>query len=243
MFSSLVNTLTAPKETFEIISKSYGLKEALAPLSILMFLAIVSSMILFDQIADLQWDQIQQSLNNNSNVSEEQKQEILGSQYDRIYSGSGSTAIFIYVSSAISWPVRVLFWSLFSMLFSNLFLGSTYISSTNKLGKVFIVASFSYLPSVVEYLVKTPIQYSTDNMMIFTGLGAFGIGEQGSFINNFLSGVDIFAIWRVYLTAVGFTFLYNSKINDTLRALAILWISSLVIFSAIGAFFAGLGGA
>ena len=238
MFSSLVNTLTAPKETFEIISKSYGLKEALAPLSILMFLAIVSSMILFDQIADLQWDQIQQSLNNNSNVSEEQKQEILGSQYDRIYSGSGSTAIFIYLSSAISWPVRVLFWSLFSMLFSNLFLGSK-----NKLGKVFIVASFSYLPSVVEYLVKTPIQYSTENMMIFTGLGAFSIGEQGSFINNFLSGVDIFAIWRVYLTAVGFTFLYNSKINDTLRALAILWISSLVIFSAIGAFFAGLGGA
>jgi hypothetical protein len=238
MFSSLVNTLTAPKETFEIISKSYGLKEALAPLSILMFLAIVSSMILFDQIADLQWDQIQQSLNNNSNVSEEQKQEILGSQYDRIYSGSGSTAIFIYVSSAISWPVRVLFWSLFSMLFSNLFLGSK-----NKLGKVFIVASFSYLPSVVEYLVKTPIQYSTDNMMIFTGLGAFGIGEQGSFINNFLSGVDIFAIWRVYLTAVGFTFLYNSKINDSLRVLAILWISSLIIFSAMGAFFAGLGGA
>ena len=238
MFSSLVNTLTAPKETFEIISKSYGLKEALAPLSILMFLAIVSSMILFDQIADLQWDQIQQSLNNNSNVSEEQKQEILGSQYDRIYSGSGSTAIFIYVSSAISWPVRVLFWSLFSMLFSNLFLGSK-----NKLGKVFTVASFSYLPSVVEYLVKTPIQYSTDNMMIFTGLGAFGIGEQGSFINNFLSGVDIFAIWRVYLTAVGFTFLYNSKINDSLRVLAILWISSLIIFSAMGAFFAGLGGA
>ena len=238
MFSSLVNTLTAPKETFEIISKSYGFKEAVAPLSIVMFLAIVSSMILSDQIADLQWDQIQQSLNNNPNVSEEQKQEILGSQYDRIYSGSSSTAIFIYVSSAISWPVRVLFWSLFSMLFSNIFLGSK-----NKLGKVFTVASFSYLPSVIEYLVKTPIQYSTDNMMIFTGLGAFGIGEQGSFINNFLSGVDIFAIWRVYLTAVGFTFLYNSKINDSLRALSILWISSLIIFSAIGAFFAGLGGA
>ena len=238
MFSSLVNTLTAPKETFEIISKSYGFKEAVAPLSIVMFLAIVSSMILSDQIADLQWDQIQQSLNNNPNESEEQKQEILRSQYDRIYSGSSSTAIFIYVSSAISWPVRVLFWSLFSMLFSNLFLGSK-----NKLGKVFTVASFSYLPSVVEYLVKTPIQYSTDNMMIFTGLGAFSIGEQGSFINNFLSGVDIFAIWRVYLTAVGFTFLYNSKINDSLRALSILWISSLIIFSAIGAFFAGLGGA
>ena len=238
MLSSIINTLTAPKETFQSISENYSLKEALAPLSIIMILAVVSSMILSDQIADLQWDQIQQSLNNNPNISEEQKQEILGSQYDRIYSSSGPTAVFIYISSAISWPVRILFWSLFSMLFANLFLGFK-----NKLGKVFTIVSFSYLPSVVEYLVKTPIQYSTDNMMIFTGLGAFGIGDQGSFVNNFLSGIDIFAIWRVYLTAVGFTFLYNSKINDTLRALSILWISSLVIFSAIGAFFSRLGGA
>ena len=238
MISSLINTLTAPNETFEKISENYDIKEAIFPLSIIMFLAIIASMILFDQIANLQWDQIQQSLNNNSNVTEEQKQEILGSQYDRIFSGSGSNAIFIYVSSAISWPVRVLFWSLFSMLISNLILGSKV-----KFGKVFTVASFSYLPSVVEYLIKTPIQYSTDNMMIFTGLGAFGIGDQGSFINNLLSGADIFAAWRVYLTAVGFTFLYNSKINDSLKALFILWISSLLIFSAIGAFFAGLGGA
>ena len=195
-------------------------------------------MILSEQIADLQWDQIQQSLNNNPSISEEQKQEILGSQYDRIYSNTGSTALFIYISSAISWPVRILFWSLFSLLICNLMLGVK-----NQLGKVFTVATFSYLPSVVEYLVKTPIQYSSDNMMIFTGLGALGIGEQCSFINNFLSGMDIFAIWRVYLTAVGFTFLYNSKINDTIKALGILWISSLIIFSAIGAFFAGIGGA
>ena len=238
MLSSIINTLTAPKETFQKISENYSLKESLVPLSLIMALAVISSMILSKQIADLQWDQIQQSLNNNPSISEEQKQEILGSQYDRIYSNSGSTALFIYISSAISWPVRILFWSLFSLLICNLMLGVK-----NQLGKVFTVATFSYLPSVVEYLVKTPIQYSSDNMMIFTGLGALGIGDQGSFMNNFLSGLDIFAIWRVYLTAVGFTFLYNSKINDTIKALGILWISSLIIFSAIGAFFAGIGGA
>ena len=238
MLSSIINTLTAPKETFQKISENYSLKESLVPLSLIMALAVISSMILSEQIADLQWDQIQQSLNNNPSISEEQKQEILGSQYDRIYSNSGSTALFIYISSAISWPVRILFWSLFSLLICNLMLGVK-----NQLGKVFTVATFSYLPSVVEYLVKTPIQYSSDNMMIFTGLGALGIGDQGSFMNNFLSGLDIFAIWRVYLTAVGFTFLYNSKINDTIKALGILWISSLIIFSAIGAFFAGICGA
>jgi len=237
MLSSLINALTAPSETFQKITNDYNWKQAMTPMLLIMFLAIVSSMILSEQIADLQWDQIQQSINNNPNISEEQKQEILGSQYDRVYSNSGATAIFIYVSSAISWPMRMAFWSLFSMLFANLFLGSK-----SQFGKVFTVVSFSYLPSVIEYLVKTPIQYISDNMMIFTGLGALGIGEQGDFINNFLSGIDIFAMWRVYLTAVGFMFLYNSKQNDTLRVLGALWIASLLIFSAIGAFFAGLAG-
>ena len=237
MLSSLINALTAPSETFQKITNDYNWKQAMTPMLLIMFLAIVSSMILSEQIANLQWDQIQQSINNNPNISEEQKQEILGSQYDRVYSNSGATAIFIYVSSAISWPMRMAFWSLFSMLFANLFLGSK-----SQFGKVFTVVSFSYLPSVIEYLVKTPIQYISDNMMIFTGLGALGIGEQGDFINNFLSGIDIFAMWRVYLTTVGFTFLYNSKQNDTLRVLGALWIASLLIFSAIGAFFAGLAG-
>ena len=65
MLSSIINTLTAPKETFQKISENYSLKESLVPLSLIMSLAVVSSMILSEQIADLQWDQIQQSLNNN----------------------------------------------------------------------------------------------------------------------------------------------------------------------------------
>ena len=36
--------------------------------------------------------------------------------------------------------------------------------------------------------------------------------------------------------------IYNSTQNDTLRILGSLWIASLLIFSAIGAFFAGLAG-
>ena len=88
MLSSLINTLTAPSETFQKITNDYSWKEAMVPMFLIMFLAVVSSMILSEQIADLQWEQIEQSINNNANISEEQKQEILGSQYDRIYSNS-----------------------------------------------------------------------------------------------------------------------------------------------------------
>ena len=90
------------------------------------------------------------------------------------------------------------------MLIGNLFLGG---GAT--FGRVFLVASFAYLPSVLEYIIKTPIQYITENLMIFTGLGVLGIGEEGEFLNSFLAGIDLFAFWRVYLMSVGFSYLYN----------------------------------
>ncbi len=94
MIATIINTLTAPGETFDTIVKDYNWKNAMMPLSLIMGLAILSGIILSDQIADLQWEQIQESINNNANISEEQKQEILGSQYDRVYSKSGTSAGF-----------------------------------------------------------------------------------------------------------------------------------------------------
>ena len=123
MIATIINTFTAPSETFDTIVYDFNWIEGLMPLSLIMVLASISGIILSDQIADLQWEQIQQSINNNTNISEEQKQEILGAQYDRVYSKSGASAIFTYISMALSWPIRILFWSLFSMLIGNLFLG------------------------------------------------------------------------------------------------------------------------
>ena len=116
MIATIINTLTAPGETFDTIVKDYNWKNAMMPLSLIMGLAILSGIILSDQIADLQWEQIQESINNNANISEEQKQEILGSQYDRVYSKSGTSAVFTYVTMALSWPIRIVFWSLLQCL-------------------------------------------------------------------------------------------------------------------------------
>lgn len=237
MLSAIINSVTAPLETFQIIVKDFNWKQAVFPIGLLMILSVFSSFILSDQIADLQWEQIQNSINNNSNISEEQKEEILGSQYDRIYSNSGATAIFIYVSTAISWPLRIAFWSLFALIAGNLFLGEG-----ESFKKVFTIASFAYLPSVLELIIKTPIQYATDNMAIFFGLGALGVGAQGEFLNSLLAGLDLFSLWRVYLMAVGFSLLYKKSINSSLNVVAGVWLFGIIIFSALGAFFAGLGG-
>ena len=237
MLATMINIITAPGETMDSILKEFNWKQAMMPVVLLMVLATFSGFILSDQIADLQWEQIEKSINNNANIPDEQKEEILSSQYDRVYSGSGTAAIFAYVSMAISWPIRILFWALFAMLVANIVLGGG-----GAFNKVFTITSFAYMPSVIEYVIKTPIQYLTDNMMIFTGLGVLGVGEQGEFLNSFLAGIDLFAFWRVFLVAVGMGILYNKSTKTALIAMTALWIFGLVVFAGMGSFFAGFAG-
>ena len=235
MIATIINTFTAPSETFDNIVKDYNWKQAMMQLAFIMGLAIISGFVLSDQIAALQWDQIQQSINNNPNISEAQKQEILGSQYDRVYSSSGASSIFTYVTMALSWPIRIVFWSLFSMLVGNLFLGGG-----SGFSRVLLVACFAYLPSALELIIKTPIQYITENLMIFTGLGVLGVGEQGEFLNSFLAGIDLFAFWRVFIVALGVALMYNKTTKTAITAMTALWLFGLVFFAGLGAFFAGV---
>ena len=162
MFAIFINVITAPGETFETIINKFNWKQALVPVGVLMGLAMITGFILQDLIADLQWEQIQKSIEGNAKISEEQKETILSSQYNRVY----STSIFNYLSIAITWPLRISLWSLFAMLAANLFLGGG-----KKYSEMFTLSAFAYMPSVIEYITITPIQYISENMMIFTGLG------------------------------------------------------------------------
>ena len=235
MFGTMINVLTAPSETMESIVNDFDWKQALYPIALLMGLAIISGIILSDQIADIQWDQMEKSISNNSNIPDEQKAEILSNQYDRIYGQSNSWAgMATYFSMAISWPIRIAFWNLFAMIAANLFLGGG-----GSYEKIFTIASFAYLPSLVEYIIKTPIQYLSDNIMIYTGLGVLGVGEQGEFLNSFLNGIDLFAFWRVYIMAIGLSFLYGKTTKTSLIVMVALWLFGLIFFSGLGAFFAG----
>ena len=104
MFGNMINVITAPGETMETIVKEFNWKQALIPIALLMGLAIVSGFVLSEQIADLQWEQVEKSISNNANIPDEQKEELLSSQYDQMYSKTGVSAIFTYVSMAVLGP-------------------------------------------------------------------------------------------------------------------------------------------
>ena len=77
---------------------------------------------------------------------------------------------------------------------------------------------------------------------IFTGLGALGIGELGYFMNSFLAGIDIFAFWCVFLTAVGIGILYYKSTKTSLTVITGLWIFGLLFLSGFGSIMFGIIG-
>ena len=228
----MINMITAPGETMETIVKEFNWKQALVPIALIMCLALVSGIVLKEQIANTTLKNNKESIMQNTRMTEEQKESALSQTKNMLYDEFGEPRtmanITITALANISLVLKILFWSLFSMLVGNLFLGGG-----GTFGRVFTIASFAYLPTAIDYIIKTPIMYWTDNMMIFTGLGVLGVGEQGEFFNSFLARIDLFAFWRVYLMALGFSYLYNKPTNSVLITLSGLWIFGIVVLSGI----------
>ena len=244
MLGTMINVLTAPGETFETIVKDFNWRQALFPILLLAVINIISGTIMKEQVNEIKFEQASSWINNSNQMTDEQKDETITSIKKSMNKDLGILGILFvgdsippFFSSFLQWPIRIVFFTLFAMLVGNLFLGGggTY-------GRMFTLTAFAYMPSVVEYIIKTPIQYISDNIMIYTGLGVLGVGEQGEFLNSFLAGIDVFAFWRVYLVAVGMSILYNKSTKSTLSAVTALWIFGIVVFAGMGAAAAGIFG-
>jgi len=225
----LINVLTAPADTFKSILERNAWQEAFKPILVLIILGLFSYWLLRDIYADAGWEQASQRIEQSTRIPEDQKNQALENAYDRIYNPSTGNLVFAYTLTGISWPIRIGFMSLLALLVGNLFFGGGVAYS-----RVFLATSFAYCASIVEYLVKTPLQYFTQKAQVFTGLGLLDLWAKGSFLNTFLIGVDLFSFWRVFLLAVAMGILYKKKTIPFLYALTLVWLLQLVFFTGLG---------
>ncbi|MFQ6613154.1 MAG: YIP1 family protein [Fidelibacterota bacterium] len=228
--ADLINVLTAPADTFKSLLERNHWQEALKPILVLVILSFFTYWLLQDLYADAGWEQASQRIADSTRIPEDQKNQVLEKTYDRIYNPSTGNLVFTYTLSAISWPIRIGFMALLAMLLGNLFFGGGIPYS-----RVFLATAFAYCASIIEYLVKTPLQYFTQNAQVFTGLGLLDLGEKGSFINTFFVGMDLFSFWRVLLIAIAMGILYKKNTKHFLYVLIIVWILQLLFFTGLGA--------
>ena len=232
ILSNVINAYTAPNKVFEAV-KNFEWKKAITPLLILAILGVLSYWVLQDLITDVQYDTVVERIENNSRIPDDQKAETIEKMGEKM-EGAQITS---WVASFLGGPVVVFFMALIA-----LFVGNTFMGGSAKYAQLLNITAWAYMINILELIVKIPLMLNKWTLEIYTGLGVLGIGEKGSFLNSLLAGIDIFAIWRIVLIAIGMGLIYNKKTKPYLVAMLVAWFVLRLIAADAGSFFGGLAG-
>ena len=232
ILANVINSYTSPSKVFTAV-KDYDLKKAIIPLLILAVLGVISFWAIQDLATEAGYDAAIERVENNSRISEEQKAEI----YERIDKQMSGPQITGWIFSFFGNPITVLFMALIALL-----IGNTFMGGSTKYNQLVNITAWAYMINILESLVKIPLMLNKWSLEVFTGLGVLGIGEKGSFINSLLAGIDIFAIWRVILIAIGMGIIYNKKSKQYLIAMLVAWFILRLIGAGFSSFLGGLTG-
>jgi len=232
ILSNIINTYIAPGKVFEAV-KEYNWKNAFIPFVIIAVLGLISYWAIEDLANDYGYQKAVSTIENMDRLTDEQKIDQIAKIEERI----DGPQITSWISSALGGPITVFFMTLIALL-----VGNTFMGGTAKYGQLLNITAWAYMVNILENIVKIPLMLNKWTLEVYTGLGVLGIGEQGSFINSLLAGMDIFAIWRIILMAIGMGIIYNKKTKPYLIALLIFWVILIAIGAGIQSFFIGITG-
>jgi hypothetical protein len=230
--NNLLNVFLEPRDVFTSLSMRNDWKDALLPIIISVMVGVVSMLALGELLIEIQVEQTEKYIMESSQIPDDQIEEILSESLSSIKNPSSAMVAVGYVTSALATPARILLMALMVMLIGNFFFGGK-----SSYSNILVMTAYTYMIAILEALVKVPLMISKWSMDIHTGLGLLGLGEKGSFLYNFMSGMDLFAFWRVIVLAVGMSVLYHREVKPFMIALSIYWILQTTFFSFIGSLF------
>ena len=232
VLSNIINIYIAPSKVFETI-KDFNFKKAFIPLVILAVLGVLSFWTIQDLATEVGYDTALERIENSSRIPDDQKEEIIAQMEERM-EGPQITG---WVASALGGPVTVFFMALIALL-----VGNTIMGGSAKYGQLLNVTAWAYMINILESIIKIPLMLSKWSLEVYTGLGVFGIGAKSSFINSIFNAIDIFAIWRIILIAIGMGIIYNKKTRPYAIAMLVAWFILRLIGAGFSSFFGGLAG-
>lgn len=234
IISNIINTYIAPSKVFESV-KDFEWKKALVPLLVLVVLGVISYWVIQDLVAEVQYDAGLERIENSSRIPDDQKEEIIAKMESQM--DSGPQKIMAWVASGLGGPISVFFMALIALL-----VGNTFMGGSAKYGQLLNVTAWAFMVNILESIVKIPLMLSKWSIEVYTGLGVLGIGEKGTFIHSLLAGIDIFAIWRIVLIAIGMGIIYNKKTQPYAVGMLIAWFILKLIGAGASSFFGGFAG-
>jgi hypothetical protein len=232
IISNVINTYTAPNKVFEAV-KDFNFKKALTPLLILAMLGVISYWVIQDLVTEVGYNTALERIENSSQMTDDRKEEIIAKMEEKMDGPQITGWIFSFLGS----PIAVFFMALVALT-----IGNTFMGGSAKYGQLVNITAWSYMISILENIIKIPLMLNKWSLEVYTGLGVFGIGEKGSFINSLFASMDIFAIWRIVLIAIGMGIIYNKKTKPYIVAMFIAWFVLRLISAGFSSFFGGFVG-
>ncbi len=226
--NNLINLFVSPGRLFETIRKRTNWKDVLIPLSVLVVLGVLSLGLLKDLLIEVQLSQAVARIENDSRIPVDKKDEFILQMEDRFTNPTPFMEAIAWVNAGLSIPIRVLFMALVLLVIGNAMLGGAVAY-----GKLVHMTAYVYLVNIVEQAVKVPLMLNRWSVEVYTGLGLPGLGEKGSFLHNFLAGMDFFAFWRIVLMAIGMGILYQRETKSFLWALIVFWLLQVAILAGL----------
>lgn len=119
-----------------------------------------------------------------------------------------------------------------------LFVGNVILGGSASFKPVFAVTAHAWLIFSVGSLVALPIVLSKETVQVSFSLATL-LSEEAreTFLYQFLTKIDIFAIWYLGVQSIGLAAVYNMSTKKMATTLAILYLLYAVIASSLAAIF------
>ncbi len=221
-----IRVLFAPAQVFTELDRKPGW---LVPVVICVLVTILSSIILIPSVILPH----QRELLEERGLTEEQLEAA------QPWLEGGRTMIIAVVTAVVGTPVVLLIVAGVFHLVCGLILGG----QANFL-RTFCVASFAWMVSVPESIVKVPLALASKSPEVQTSLGLLmardpsaGFGYR--FVQSFLAHIDVFSLWKVILLALGVSVMFRFTRKKAYYAAGGIWVVYILLASALASVMPG----
>lgn len=224
IISKLFSIFWEPSSTFKSLKQKTLWYDIITPLLLISLIGCITAPFILPITVETYRERIE----NSERLSDTQKEQAL----DRLERQTASTGskilrnISIPISKGIQYTIIALvMW----------FAGNVILGGECKFIPVFAMTAYTSLVDIISTAVKVPLMVSKGTADVYTGLALF-FEKSSTFSFRFMTQIDIFSLWKVFLLSIGLGVIYNLKTSKTFWVVMFFWISSAVI----GALFGGL---
>lgn len=207
----------SPKATFESLSQSIGTLDLVVPALILLALAIGSQALVTPVVIQEQ----QQRVIQREDIPEQQKDIIL----ERMEGAIGNPVRYLIGGATV-----FIWYALISGIV--MFFGAFILDGQASYRDTLVVVLYSQLVGIVEAVLKIPLTLQLATANLKTGMVILLPGTlEGSLIYRFFQRLDFFAMWKIYLVAMGVAAVYRVEAKQTRMVLFGAWVLAMFLLA------------